>query len=342
MSEKPKVAFYWCASCGGCEEAVVDLAEDILGVVAAVDIVFWPVALDFKTKDVEALEDGAITLCLFNGAIRTEHNEYMARLLRAKSKVLVAFGSCASDGCIPALSNSTSREETVRRIYHTSPSTVNPEGVEPRTRTQVDGHELELPDFWETVRTLDQVVDVDYSVPGCPPAAHQIWSVLETVIGILESGAPLPPKGTVLGAGERTCCEECPRQREEKKIRKFLRPHQIIAEPERCLLDQGILCMGPATREGCGAKCVSAGMPCRGCYGAPPNSLDQGTKMISALASVIDSEDPEEIESILDDIPDPVGTFYRFSLSRATLGRRILESKRERRQAAAEPVEVTK
>ena len=54
MSDKPKVAFYWCASCGGCEEAVVDLAEKILDVVGAVDIVFWPVALDFKRADVEA------------------------------------------------------------------------------------------------------------------------------------------------------------------------------------------------------------------------------------------------------------------------------------------------
>jgi F420-non-reducing hydrogenase small subunit len=53
---KPKVGFYWCASCGGCEEAVVDLAEDVLKVVEAVDIVFWPVALDFKRSDVEAMK----------------------------------------------------------------------------------------------------------------------------------------------------------------------------------------------------------------------------------------------------------------------------------------------
>jgi len=59
---KPKVAFYWCASCGGCEESIVDLAEDILKVVEAVDIVFWPVALDFKKKDVEAMEDGSIAV----------------------------------------------------------------------------------------------------------------------------------------------------------------------------------------------------------------------------------------------------------------------------------------
>ena len=51
---KPKVAFYWCASCGGCEESVVDLAEDILDIINSVDIVFWPVALDFKRKDILA------------------------------------------------------------------------------------------------------------------------------------------------------------------------------------------------------------------------------------------------------------------------------------------------
>ena len=60
MADKPKIGLYWCASCGGCEESVVDLAEDILTVVEAVDIVFWPVAMDFKYSDVEAMEDGAM------------------------------------------------------------------------------------------------------------------------------------------------------------------------------------------------------------------------------------------------------------------------------------------
>ena len=101
MSEKPKVAFYWCSSCGGCEEAVVDLAEKILDVVAAVDIVFWPVALDFKKADVEAMEDGSILAAFVNGAIRTTEQEEMAHLLRRKAKVLVAFGSCAHLGRHP-------------------------------------------------------------------------------------------------------------------------------------------------------------------------------------------------------------------------------------------------
>ena len=326
---KPKLALYWAASCGGCEIAVLDINEKILAIEEHFEPVFWPVALDFKVEHVEAMADGEITLCLFNGAIRTDDNAYMAKLLRRKSTVLVAFGSCAGEGCIPALSNSTSRQETLDWVYRNSPSTDNPDDVRPETETEVNGCKLELPAFWDTVRALDQVVDVDYYVPGCPPQAHQIWAVLEAVIDILENGKPLPPKGTVLGAGNKTCCDECERTREEKKIKKFYRPHEIIPDPDKCLMDQGILCMGPATRDGCGAKCPSAGMPCRGCYGPPPGSRDQGTKMISALASVIDSEDPEEIDRILDGVVDPIGSFYRFSLSKARLGRKIAAAKTE-------------
>jgi len=108
--EKLKFAFYWAASCGGCEIAVLDINEKILDVVAKADIVFWPVAIDIKYKDVEAFPDKYIDVCFFNGAIRTEENEHMAKLLRKKSKVLVAFGSCACDGCVVGLANLWNKE----------------------------------------------------------------------------------------------------------------------------------------------------------------------------------------------------------------------------------------
>jgi len=316
---KPKLALYWAASCGGCEIAVLEIEEKILDVDAAFDIVFWPVAVDFKVKDVEAMEDGTIDVCLFNGAIRTAENEHMAALLRRKSKVLVAFGACACEGAIPALANTTTRQAIFDWVYRDSPSTVNPEDIRPREETETPLGTLRLPAFLERVSALDQVVDVDYFVPGCPPQAHQIWAVLETLIDLIAQGRPFPPKGAVLGAGDRTCCDECPRTREEKRIAKFVRPHEVIPDPDKCLLDQGILCMGPATRSGCGARCMAVGMPCRGCYGSAPNSRDQGTKMIAALASVIDSKDPGDIDRILDGVVDPIGTFYRFSLATATL-----------------------
>jgi len=315
---KPKLALYWASGCGGCDVAVLDVEEKILDVAEFFDIVFWPCAMDFKYKDVEAMPDASIDLCLFNGAIRTSENESMARLLRQKSKLLVAFGSCAMDGCIPGLANLTTREAILQFAYQDSPSTVNPGGVRPQPHNTVPEGELEIPEFDESVRTLGQVVPTDYFIPGCPPQPHQILAVLSAVM----QGAPLPPLGSVLGAGEKTCCDECGRVRNEKRIRRFYRPGEIEPNVNECLLDQGLICMGLATRSGCGALCVKANMPCRGCYGPAPNVVDQGAKMISALSSVIDSQGAAEIDAILDQIPDPVGTFYRFSVPVSILRRK--------------------
>jgi F420-non-reducing hydrogenase small subunit len=319
---KPKLALNWASSCGGCEIAVVDIELKILDVADFFDIVLWPCVMDFKYKDVEALPDGDITLCLFNGAIRTSENEYMAKLLRAKSKVMVAFGSCANDGCIPALANFFDKDSIFEYVYKDSPSLEeSSKGVYPQTKTEMPEGEIEIPEFWNTVKTLNQVVDVDYYIPGCPPQSFQIINAVSAVIDILANGKPLPPKGTFLGAGDKTCCDECPRERKEKKIKKFYRPQEIIPDPNECLLDQGLLCLGPATRSGCGALCVKANMGCRGCYGPPVNVLDQGAKMVSALSSVVDATNPEEAKKILETIADPLGTFYRFSMAASILRR---------------------
>lgn len=319
---KPKLALYWAASCGGCEITVLDVEEKILDIADFFDIVFWPCAMDFKYEDVEALEDGEIDLTLFNGAIRTTENEYMAQLLRRKSKLLVAFGSCAHEGCIPALANFYDRQSIFDYVYRESPSLEEAtRGVFPQPKTTMPEGEIDIPEFYDTVKTLDQVVDVDYTIPGCPPQSAQVIAVMEAVMEILKSGKPLPPKGAVLGAGEKTCCDECPRERKEKKIKEFFRPHEIIPKEDVCLLDQGILCMGPATRSGCGALCVQVNIPCRGCYGAPPNVRDQGAKMVSALSSVIDAETPEEARKIMSKIVDQLGTFYRFSMAHSTFKR---------------------
>ncbi len=316
---KPKLGLYWAASCGGCEVAVLDIEVKILDVAAFFDIVFWPCATDFKYKDVEAMPDKSITLCLFNGSIRNSENEKLAKLLRAKSVVLVAFGSCAHEGCIPALANLTTKEAIFQTVYKDTASTLNTNGTYPQPITKVKEGEIEIPIFWDVVKALDQVVDVDYYIPGCPPQSTQVAAVIEAVIDILKNGKPLPPKGTILGAGDKTCCDECPRTREEKKIKHFYRPHEILADPNKCLLDQGIICLGPATRSGCGALCVKANVPCRGCYGAPPNVHDQGAKMMSAISSVIDAQDPAEIDKIIQEIADPIGTFYRFSMAHSTM-----------------------
>ena len=81
---KPKLAIYWAASCGGCDIAILDIEDKILAVADFFDMVFWPCAMDFKYKDVEAMEDKSITLTLFNGAIRSDENYEMAEAAAAE------------------------------------------------------------------------------------------------------------------------------------------------------------------------------------------------------------------------------------------------------------------
>ncbi|HQF52079.1 MAG TPA: oxidoreductase, partial [Thermoleophilia bacterium] len=87
--------------------------------------------------------------------------------------------------------------------------------------------------------------------------------------------------------------------------------------------EQGVLCAGVATRGGCGARCPSSGIPCRGCYGPLPGVVDQGAKLLSAVVSVIDSNDAEEIDRILDGLPDFTGFAYRFSAPSSLLQRSV-------------------
>ena len=315
---KPKFAMYWAASCGGCEIAVLNIHEKILDVDANFEVVFWPVAMDAKYKDVEAMEDGSILLTLFNGAIRNDENEHIARLLRRKSKILVAFGSCANEGCMPALANLSNVQEIIDTAFSTL-TTDNPDGIRPQISYTVPEGELHIPKIYPVVRTLEQVVPVDYYMPGCPPESHQIAAVIDLVIQVLQGKAELPPAGSVIGAGNSTCCDECKRKRNEKAIKKFERIQHIMIDPELCLMEQGILCSGPATRSGCNALCPAAGSPCIGCYGPAEGVLDYGSRLMTAVASVIDSNDPDEIERILEGIPDPAGQFYRFNLAGSLL-----------------------
>ena len=315
---KPKFAMYWAASCGGCEISVLNIHEKILDVDANFEVVFWPVAMDAKYKDVEAMPDQSILLTLFNGAIRTSENEHMARLLRQKSKILVAFGSCANEGCMPALANLSSKQSLFDTVYGTL-TTDNPDRIRPQPKWAVPEGEIEIPEFYPVVATLDQVVPVDYSIPGCPPESHQVAAVIDLVIQVLQGKAELPPPGTVIGAGNSTVCDECSRIRNVKHIKEFVRIQNVEVDPELCLLEQGILCSGPATRNGCEAKCPQAGAPCIGCYGPAEGALDFGARLMTAVASVIDSNDPDEIDKILDGIPDPAGSFYRFNLAGSVL-----------------------
>jgi len=317
---KPKVGFYWCASCGGCEEAVVDLADVVLKVVEAVDIVFWPVAMDFKRTDVEAMADGEMAVCFVNGAIRTSEQVEMVELLRKKAGLLVAFGSCAQLGGIPGLANLYAKEDILARAYDTVPSVVNPEKARPQPETAVPEGTVTLPVFYDAVNTLDQTVPVDYYLPGCPPPVELI---VNAVMAILEG--KLPQKGSVL-APDVALCTDCPRKEskpEKLSITEFKRPYQIMIDPAQCLLAQGLLCMGPATRSGCGAACITGNMPCTGCLGPTSRVKDYGAKALSAMASTLDVKEEDAVDAVVASIADPAGTFYRYSLPASLLYRKV-------------------
>ena len=317
---KLKMAVYWAAACGGCCVSVLDVHEQLFDVVAAADLVFWPIALDTKYEDVEKMPDNFIDLTLFNGAIRNSENEHMAKLLRAKSKILVAYGSCAHMGGIPGMSNFSSKKETLERIYSECESVVNPEGVMPQPELDVKEGRIEIPEFYNDVRSLSQAVDVNYSIPGCPPQTERLVEVFTAIV----TGAHLPPNGSVIGADTKTQCDECVRNKtENKKIKKFLRPWEIEDDGVTCFIEQGVMCMGPATRAGCGHRCIKGNAPCRGCYGPPPGSVDPGAKMMSSIASIIDEKESEAINKVIEDIDDPAGFFYRFSLPVSLIRRKI-------------------
>lgn len=326
-SGKPKLAIYWASSCGGCEVSVANLHEKLLDVVAAFDFMFCPCLLDTKKKDIEALGDGEIAVTLFNGSIRTSENEEWAQLMRRKSKVLIAFGACAYGGGIPGLSNFHSRDSHMKDIYLDNPSVDNPDGILPSTHFDAPQGRLELPEFYGKVKRLADVVPVDYSVPGCPPEPEQIWNAVSALL----SATP-PAPGSVVGAGHSSVCDECGRARTDKRVEKFRRVWEFIPNAEECLLEQGLMCVGVATRSGCGALCPQVSMPCIGCYGPCEGVLDQSAKMISVLGSIMDiapvrSLRNEEavaakVDAALDSIPDIGGVAAKFQNTGALFGRR--------------------
>ncbi|MEO0086570.1 MAG: oxidoreductase [candidate division WOR-3 bacterium] len=322
---KKKFAFYWAASCGGCEIAVLDINEKILDVIKNADILFWPVAIDTKYRDVENLPDEYFDFCFFNGSIRNSEQEHLAKLLRKKSKVLVAFGSCAVEGCIPGLANLYRKEDILKRGFIETESTDNPKKVLPQKEISYNSEKMELPEFYSQVFPLDEICEVDYYLPGCPPPTGLIINAMEKIFANENI-----PKKTYL-APTKSLCDTCERNKTfPKKMPKIKRMIEIQPDPNTCFLEQGIICLGPATRSGCKNLCINANWPCTGCMGPTPEVSDQGAKMISALASILlldeEKKNYEEFYKILEEeinkIKDPIGSFYMYSLAKAILNKR--------------------
>ena len=310
---RPRLAFYWNASCGGCEESILDLGEDALRLLADADVVLWPAALDAKRADVEALPDGSVDVAFLNGAIRLAEQEEWARLLRRKAGLVVALGACAQTGGIVGLGNLSTPAEILETAYRLAPSLESPDGPLPGDAARLCGREVRLSGLLPRAVPLAAVALVDYVVPGCPPAPAVLAAALRRLLA-----GDLPPRGAVL-APEGSLCQVCDRSAsrpERIEIRAMKDLATTIPDPSTCFLAQGLLCMGPATRGGCEPGCIGANVPCRGCSGPQPGVSDPGAAMLSALASLWRG-DEEGLRELAGAIPDPAGTLYRYGLAAA-------------------------
>lgn len=170
------------------------------------------------------------------------------------------------------------------------------------------------------VKSLNQIIQVDYYIPGCPPLPDTVYRAINFALG---KGSP--PCGPVF-AETKALCDSCPRKATKAdriNLKAFKRIHKVELEPDTCFLDQGIICLGPVTRGGCGSRCIMGNMPCRGCFGPLDTVEDQGAKALSFIASLVELPDPYDVERITASVSDLGGLIYRYSLPTSILKGRL-------------------
>jgi len=293
-----RLAEEWFAICGGCEVTILDIGEPLLDILEKVSIVHMPVLMDHKlfgqTGEGTEMEIPEADVGLIAGGIRSEEHRKLAQEMRKKCKTLIALGSCACYGGIPALANQYMTEEILQKVYRESVTT------ESNGLPNVD-----IPAMTDRVYALREVVPVDMSLPGCPTTPEMVVGALTALL-----------EGKKFELPTKSVCDDCPLIREKKAVstlkRRFEAPEFTPGRPlteMRCLMEQGFLCQGPATRTGCGGsegtpRCIRAYMPCEGCFGPLSDKANPMVDMMGALASI--GLDPKQI-------PDRAATFNRFS-----------------------------
>jgi F420-non-reducing hydrogenase small subunit len=261
----------------GCQIAALGLHDVLISILKANELVYAPTLMDAKEIPDQ------IDVAILEGGVRTEHEVEITKKVREHSSVLIALGSCACFGGVPGLANLQQGDELLKRVYSEQKGTI------PSEMPTLD-HLL------PKQQAISDYVNVDFRIPGCPPETGDIATILTTLLG---GGTPELCKTDV--------CEQCPRERIGEYSKKLKRIYEEVDDHERCFLEQGFLCMGPATMGGCGAPCPKAGMPCDGCRGPTAGNSDQGLAMLDALTSL--TREANENFSL----PQYAGTLYRYT-----------------------------
>ncbi len=291
-----RVAEEWLATCGGCEVTILDIGEPLLNLLPSLNFVHMPVLMDHKFFEQKGEKTGELEIPeaevgIISGGIRNEENKKVAEEMRKKCKIIIAIGSCANFGGIPALGNMYSPEEIKEKVYRgsvTTDSAPNPSE--------------DIPLLTDRVYSVKEIIKVDVGLPGCPTTPEM---VVQALTALLENKSFSLP--------EKSVCDDCPTKREKKAITSLKRPLEsaeigATMESTRCLMEQGFLCLGPVTRSGCKGsentpRCIKAYMGCRGCFGPVREGANPMVDMMGALSSI--GLNPNEVT-------DRMATFNRF------------------------------
>jgi len=251
---KISIGFSSLSSCGGCMAMLVGSPDELDRITDKARVRYCSMLMDQE----QILETD---IAVVDGSVRTREDEETLMEVRRNTRFLVAWGTCAAFGGLPALANFFELEELIEETYGHA---ADPFSYYLKDKTaEPDQHAVEIEEhLLRKVRKVSDVVKVDYYLPGCPPRSHLLENLL------------LEFKGERWFEGNRRIvCNECPR-----KFKKTS-PTNIDVFPTEngsdstCLLSLGTLCMGFLTRGDCAAACTGGGLPCWGCRGPSDNVI---------------------------------------------------------------------
>ncbi len=273
----------WLNACSGCEISILNIGDPLVDILPQLEFLHMTALVDHKffgqIGDGTVMEIPEADIGIVTGAVRNEEHKHELEEIRKKTTFLIALGSCACYGGVPAQANMWTNEEVFEKIFRNCAS----------TEPSPDPDDPSVPKWTPTCAALDEVVKVDISIPGCPP--HPDW-IAEALKALLEGK-------TSWSLPERSVCDTCPVIREKKSgggpVKRWIQ--NIEFDPEegidkmRCINEQGFLCMGPVTLAGCAGKsgvprCIQARTPCRGCFGPIHKGSQPMVEMMGALSSV--------------------------------------------------------